>query len=105
MRVLTTSNRYSVNGIPVAGLNRFAVCSGPRFREEPGFQSNPSLLPPGRRCEEKVMLSATRTDLAKELSNDTSSTSHDRGHAGEELLTAYPRLLRATGLAVRTLFQ
>jgi hypothetical protein len=30
---------------------RFAVCSGPRFREEPGFQSNASLLPPGRRCE------------------------------------------------------
>ena len=51
------------------------------------------------------MLSATQTHLAKELSNDTASTSHDRGHAGEELLTAYPKLLRVTGLAVRTPFQ
>ena len=51
------------------------------------------------------MLSATQTHLAKELSNDTPSTSHDRGHAGEELLTAYSKLLRATGLAVRTPFQ
>ena len=51
--MLTTSNRYSVNGIPGLGLNRFAVCSGSRFREQPGFQSNPSLLPPERRCEEE----------------------------------------------------
>src|SRR5271165_7133772 len=87
------------------GLNRFAVCSGSRFREQPRFQSNPSLLPPERRCEEKGMLSATQTHLAKEPSNDTASTSHDRGHAGEELLTAYPKLLRATGLAVCTPFQ
>src|SRR5271165_4747920 len=78
------------------GLNRFAVCSGSRFREQPGFQSNPSLLPPERRCEEEGMLSAKQTHLAKELSNDTASTTHDRGHAGEELLTAYPKLLRAT---------
>jgi len=46
------------------------------------------------------MLSATQTHLAKELSNDTASTMHDRGHAGEEFLTAYPKLLCATGLAV-----
>jgi Phage integrase, N-terminal SAM-like domain len=63
-----------INGIPGLGLNRFAVCSGSRFREQPGFQSNPSLLPPERRCEEKAMLSATQTHLAKELSNDTVST-------------------------------
>src|ERR1700730_13903702 len=92
-------------GISAAGLNRFAVCSGSRFREQPGFQSNPSLLPPERRCEEKGMLSATQTHLAKELSNDTTSTTHDRGHAGEELLTAYPKLLRATSLVVCTPFQ
>src|ERR1700730_8843839 len=92
-------------GISESGLNRRAVCSGPRFREQPGFQSNPSLLPPERHCEEKGMLSATQTHLAKELSNDTASTTHDRGHAGEDLLTAYPKLLRATGLAVRTPFQ
>ncbi len=59
------------------GLNRFAVCSGSRFREQPGFQSSPSLLPPERLCEEKGMLSATQTHLAKELSNDTASTTHD----------------------------
>src|SRR5271166_4082374 len=92
-------------GISDTGLNRFAVCSGSRFREQPGFQSNPSLLPPERRCEEEGMLSAKQTHLAKELSNDTASTTHDRGHAGEELLTAYPKLLRATGLAVCTPFQ
>ena len=51
------------------------------------------------------MLSATQTHLAKELSNDTASTTYDRGHAGEELLTAYSRLLRATGLAVCAPFQ
>jgi hypothetical protein len=82
-RVLTTSNRYSVSGIPVLGLNGRAVCSGTRFREQPGFQSNPSVLPPERRYEEKGMLSATQTHLAKELSNDTASTTHDRGHAGD----------------------
>src|SRR5260370_19060157 len=87
------------------GLNRFAVCSGSRFREQLGFQSNPSLLPRERRCEEKGMLSATQTHLAKKLSNDTASTTHDRGHAGEELLTAYPKLLHATSLAVFTPFQ
>jgi hypothetical protein len=38
------------------------------------------------------MLSATQTHLAKELSNDTASTSHDRGHAGEKLLTALKTL-------------
>jgi hypothetical protein len=64
-RVLATSNRYSVNGIPVLGLNRRAVCSGTRFREQPGFQSNPSVLPPERRCEEKGMLSATQTHQCK----------------------------------------
>src|ERR1700686_4549917 len=58
-------------GISDSGLNRFAVCSGSRFREQPGFQSNPSLLPPERCCEEQGMLSATQTHLAKELSNDT----------------------------------
>jgi hypothetical protein len=63
--VLTTSHRYSVNGIPVVGLNRRAVCSGPRFREKPGFQSTSSLLPSERRCEEKGMLSATQTHLAR----------------------------------------
>src|SRR4029077_21284193 len=92
-------------GISAGGLNRFAVCSGSRFPEQPGFQSNPSLLPPERRCEEMGMLSATQTNLAKELTNDTASTSHDRGHAGEELLTAYPKLLRATSLAVCAPFQ
>src|SRR5215472_5859943 len=96
-------------GIPESGLNRRAVYSGPRFREQPAreqrFQSNLTLLAPERRCEEKGMLSAIQTHLAKELFHDTSSTTHDRGHAGEELLTAYPKLLRATGLAVRTPFQ
>src|ERR1700730_14999655 len=72
-------------GIVSSGLTRFAVCSGSRCRERQGFQSTPSLLPPERRCEEKGMLSATQTHLAKELSNDTASTTHDRGHAGEEL--------------------
>jgi len=42
------------------------------------------------------MLCATKPISQKELFHDTSSTSHDRGHAGEELLTAYARLLRAT---------
>ena len=28
--------------------------------------------------------------------HDIASTTHDRGHAGEESLTAYPRLIRAT---------
>jgi hypothetical protein len=47
------------------GLNRRAVSSGTRFREVPAFQSNPSLLPPERRCEEKGMLSATQTHQRK----------------------------------------
>src|ERR1700757_3326995 len=86
-----TTRHNPVPGIVPTGLNRFAVCSGSRFREQPGFQSNPSLLPPERRCEEEGMLSATQTHLAKELSNDTASTTPDRGHAGEELLTAYTK--------------
>jgi hypothetical protein len=44
------------------------------------------------------MLSATQTHLAKELSNDTALTTYDRGHAGEELLTAYSRLVAALRL-------
>ena len=104
-RIWLMDRGHAACGMTPIGLNRRAVCSGPCFREQPGFQSNPSVLPPERRCEEKGMLSATQTHLAKELSNDTASTSHDRGHAGEELLTAYPKLLRATGLAVRTPFQ
>src|SRR5271165_2159834 len=100
------STRHSpAPGIGHFGLNRRAVSSGTRFREVPAFESNPSLLPPERTCEEKGMLSATQTHLAKELFHDTTSTTHDRGHAGEEFLTAYPKLLRATGLAVRTPFQ
>src|SRR6202023_2513078 len=99
-----TTRNIKELGIWGNGLNRRAVCSGPT-REQPGFQSNPSLLQPERHCEEKGMLSATQTHLAKELSNDTASTTHDRGHAGEELLTAYPKLLRATSLAVCTPFQ
>jgi hypothetical protein len=58
------------------------------FSRTGGILIEPGLLPPERRCKEKGMLSATQTQLAKELSNDTASTSHDRGHAGEELLTA-----------------
>jgi hypothetical protein len=46
------------------GLNRRAVCSGSRFREQ-RFQSNLSLLPPERRCEEKGMLSVTKTHQRK----------------------------------------
>ena len=44
---------HAACGMTTIGLNRFAVCSGSRFREQPGFQSNPSLLPPERRCEEE----------------------------------------------------
>jgi len=31
--------------------------------------------------------------LRKEAFHDIASTTHDRGHAGEELLTKYPKLL------------
>src|ERR1700740_1492745 len=51
-------------GIVASGLNRRAVCSGSRFREQ-RFQSNLSLLPPERRCEEKGMLSVTKTHQRK----------------------------------------
>ena len=64
-------------GISLVGLIRFAVCSGSRFPEQPGFQSNPSLLPPERRCEEKGMLSATQTHLAKELRSQGEIISDD----------------------------
>jgi hypothetical protein len=53
-------------GITFLGLNRGAVFSGPRFREQ-RLQSHLSVLPPERRCEEKGMFSATKTHLAKEL--------------------------------------
>jgi hypothetical protein len=46
--------------------------------------------------EEKGMLSATKTHHAKGAYHDISSTTHDRGYAGEESLTPYPDLLRAT---------
>jgi hypothetical protein len=56
--------------------------------DEPLAMIPKAVAPQHRRCKEKGMLSATQTHLAKELSNDTASTSHDRGHAGKELLTA-----------------
>src|SRR5215470_1015300 len=62
-------------------------------------------LPAESRCEEKGIFSVKRTHLTKELSHDIASATHDRGHAGEELLTAYPSLLRTTGLAVCAPFQ
>jgi hypothetical protein len=75
--------------IMLIGLNRYAV-SG-------------SATSKGLRARGKALCRGTY--LRKGVSHDTPSTTHDRGHAGEELLTAYPKLLRATGLAVRTPFQ
>src|ERR1700680_2640326 len=41
----------------------------------------------------------------KRASHDITSSTHDRGYAGEESLTADPSHLRAAGLAVCTPFQ
>jgi len=84
IRSQNTRSRFAPHfvqlGISEIGLNRRAVCSGPRFREQPAreqrFQSNLTLLAPERRREEKGMLSAIQTHLAKELFHDTSSTTH-----------------------------
>jgi hypothetical protein len=83
---------------PQSGMQRAAL-SGAAISIEPPVSCHLSV------CEERAMLFAAQTHLAKELFHDTSSTTHDRRHAGEEFLTAYPKLLRATGLAVCAPFQ
>jgi hypothetical protein len=111
MLVLTDGNENTdplISALPPGTINQttFAIGFGLPGQVSPDPQSDlreHRRIPVG--CEEKGMLSATQTHLAKEPSNDTASTTHDRGHAGEELLTEYSRLLRATGLAVRTPFQ
>ena len=65
----------------------------------------PRSFAPESRCQEEGIFCVTKHHLTKELSHDIASATHDRGHAGEELLTSYPSLLRATGLAVCAPFQ
>src|SRR5215471_8418313 len=50
-------------------------------------------------------LFAAKLQERKGASHDNSSTTHDGGYATEESFSAYPRRIRATGLAVRTPFQ
>jgi len=71
------------------GLNRCAVS---------GSAASEALRAGG-----KPLCSSTYS--GKWVFHDTPSKTHDRGHAGEELLTAYSKLLRATGLSVCAPFQ
>src|SRR5215472_8104339 len=75
--------------LSIVGLNRCAVS---------GSAASEALRAGG-----KALCSSTY--LGKWAFHDTASTKHDRGHAGEKLLTAYSKLLRATGLSVCAPFQ
>ena len=79
---------------PLRGMQYHDVWSG-KQRNCTGSPTLGAVASALKRCLQQL---ASR----KRAFYDTSSTTHDRGYAGEESLTAHPSLLRATGLAVCT---